>query len=159
MTTFAHTETGQALDPATANDSAEYAARFNAEAMIGWEIAQVPDGTRHGARSNGDGTYTSPATVSVARPLILSKTAFQDYAVLQLGGGEAGMARFTEIMDATSASASGAVRFAYARYEAASTFEKTNTATLTAIMAGDTQTGHLTADERTAILDNWPAAG
>jgi hypothetical protein len=89
-------------------------------------------------------------------PLILSKTAFQDYVVSQLGSGATGMARFTEIMDATRDSASGAVRFAYARYEAALTFEKTNTATLTAIMAADTQAGHLTTDERAAILDNWP---
>lgn len=93
-----------------------------------------------------------------AVPLILSKTAFQDYAVSKLGGIPAGMARFTEIMESTKASASGAVRFAFARYEAALTFEKTNTAALTSIMASDTQTGHLTAAERTAILDGWPSA-
>lgn len=91
-------------------------------------------------------------------PRVLSKTAFQDYAVSQLGGGLTGMARFTEIMDATRDSSSGAVRFAFARYEAAQTFEKENTATLTAIMAADSQTGHITTDERAAIIENWPAA-
>lgn len=91
-----------------------------------------------------------------ARPLVLSKTAFQDYAISRLGGGLAGMARFTEIMDATRDSSSGAVRFAFARYEAAQTFEKENTALLTAVMAADSTGGHITEAERTAILDNWP---
>ena len=92
-------------------------------------------------------------------PRVLSKTAFQDYAISQLGGGLTGMGRFTEIMDATRDSTSGAVRFAFARYEAAQTFEKANTATLTAVMAADTGTpGHLTEAERTAIIENWPEA-
>ena len=93
-------------------------------------------------------------TIEIAdTPKVLSKTAFQDYVVSQLGGGATGMGRFTEIMDATRDNASGAVRFAFARYEAALTFEKTNTATLTALMAS---AGTLTSGERTAILDNWP---
>jgi hypothetical protein len=87
---------------------------------------------------------------------VMSKTAFQDYAVSKLGGGVVGMARFTEIMDATRDSASGAVRFAFARYEAAEMFEKTNTEMLTAVMASDSQSGHLTAQERTAIVGDWP---
>lgn len=91
-------------------------------------------------------------------PRVLSKTGFQDYAVSQLGGGATGMARFTTIMDATRDSVDGAVRFAFARYEAAQTFEKDNTAALTAIMAADSQVGHITAEERTSIIDNWPAA-
>lgn len=89
-------------------------------------------------------------------PRILSKTAFQDYAITQLGNGLTGMARFTTIMDATRDSTNAAVRFAFARYEAAQTFEKENTATLTAVMAADSTTGHLTDAERAAILDNWP---
>lgn len=101
--------------------------------------------------------YYAPVA-HVPIPRILTKTQFQDYAVSKLGGGSTGMARFTEIMDATRDSAAGAVRFAYARYEAAQTFEKANTATLTAIMAADSQSGHITSAERTAILDDWPTA-
>lgn len=89
-------------------------------------------------------------------PRVLSKPAFQDYAVSRLGGGVVGMGRFTAIMDAARDSSSGAVRFAYARYQAAMTFEKKNTEDLTTIMAGDSQSGHITADERDAILANWP---
>lgn len=91
-------------------------------------------------------------------PRVLSKTAFQDYAVSQLGGGLTGMARFTEIMDATRDSSSGAVRFAFARYEAAQTFEKGNADTLTSVMAADTTPGHLTEAEQSAIIRNWPEA-
>jgi len=97
-------------------------------------------------------------TTVETKPLVLSKTAFQDYAVSQLGGGLTGMARFTQIMDATKASTSDAVRFAFARYEAALTFEKTNTDTLTAVMEADNSTGQITSTERAAILDNWPTA-
>jgi uncharacterized membrane protein YebE (DUF533 family) len=106
-----------------------------------------------------DGTVTTE-TIDVpdAAPRVLSKTAFQDYAVSQLGGGATGMARFTTIMDATRDSVNGAVRFAFARYEAAQTFEKDNTAVLTAIMAADSQVGHITAEERTTIITNWPTA-
>ena len=106
-----------------------------------------------------DGSVTE-TTVDVpdAAPRVLSKTGFQDYAVSQLGGGATGMARFTTIMDATRDSVDGAVRFAFARYEAAQTFEKDNTAALTAIMADDSQVGHITAEERNAIIANWPQA-
>lgn len=90
------------------------------------------------------------------RPLVLSKTAFQDYAVTQLGGGLTGMARFTTIMDATRDSVNGAVRFAFARYEAAEAFEKENASTLTAVLAADYTNGHLTDAERDAIIANWP---
>lgn len=97
--------------------------------------------------------WSPPATPIPPPPSLLSKTAFQDYAVSQLGAGVTGMARFTAIMDATRDNTDGAVRFAFARYEAALTFEKTNTASLTAIMVSASV---MTADERTAIIDNWP---
>lgn len=108
---------------------------------------------------NLDGTVTE-RTVEVPDPTprVLSKTSFQDYAISKLGGGATGMARFTEIMDATADSASGAVRFAFARYEAAQTFEKENTGLLTSIMAADNTPGHITPQERQAIIDGWPEA-
>lgn len=142
---------GRAVNPVTVDPADCYAAEWLAEQP---PFVEVPDGTLHGAVDNGDGTFTNP--VEASKPRILSKTAFQDYAVTQLGGGLTGMGRFTEIMDATRNSSAGAVRFAYSRYEAANTFEKENTSQLTAVMAADTTEGHLTEQERTAILDNWP---
>lgn len=88
-------------------------------------------------------------------PAVLSKTAFQDYAVSQLGGGATGMARFVTVMDATKVSESAAVRFAFARYEAASVFEKSNTALLTTVMVNG---GCMTPAERTDLIDNWPTS-
>ena len=109
------------------------------------EIVYYPNGTTQ------EIDHPDPPAV----PKLLSKTQFQDYAVSQLGGGVTGMGRFTEIMDATRDSASGAVRFAFVRYEAADVFEKANTAALTAIMVS---AGAMDAGERTDILDNWPTA-
>jgi hypothetical protein len=103
-----------------------------------------------------DGTVESTRVIGQTSPSVISKTAFQDLAVSKLGGGVTGMARFMAVMDATKGSASDVVRFAYARYEAASTFEKTKVGQLTMLMASDSTVGHLTTDERTLILDNWP---
>jgi len=58
MTTFAHTETGQALDPLTCLDIAEYQ---KWSAMVpdsnAWVIVEVPDGTQHGAKPDNGGNY------------------------------------------------------------------------------------------------------
>lgn len=59
MTLFAHIETGQALDPWNNDTQGEYLDRFSGVNTDGWVIAEVPDGTCHGAKSNGDGTYTN----------------------------------------------------------------------------------------------------
>ncbi len=125
--------------------------------VTGW--IHVADDNVSGAVLQGGGLYLNPASPvmpPVEVPRLMSKTQFQDYAISQLGGGMTGMARFTAIMDATRDSADGAVRFAFARYEAADIFEKTNTATLTAIMANDIKAGHITFAERADIIDNWP---
>lgn len=157
MSLFAHTETGFALDPQENASADEYRTRFAEGVSQGWTVTEVPSGTQHGAKDNGNGTFTNPVvSTPTPQPRILSKTQFQDYVVTVIGGVPDGMARFTEIMDATRDSASGAVRFAFARYEAAATFEKDNTGQLTAIMANDSTTGHLTSVERSAILGSWP---
>ena len=84
-----------------------------------------------------------------------------DHAVAQLmtvnsSTQKDALGRFTAVMEAAKNSTDAAVRFAYARYEAADIFEKTNTDTLTSFMVSDTTSGHLEANERTAVLDNWP---
>lgn len=88
-------------------------------------------------------------------PLVLSKTAFQDYAISVFGSGDviAGMNRFSEIMDATRDSTNGAVRFAYARYQAAQTFEKANVELLAGVMETG---GAMTPEEKGALIENWP---
>lgn len=116
----------------------------------------VEDSNIAGDVKQEDGSYEKPTIAEIADYRVLSKTYFQDYCVSKLGGGASGMARFTEIMEATAGSSSASVRFAYARYEAALSFEYSNTALLTSIMAADDATGHLTSDERDGILAGWP---
>lgn len=110
-------------------------------------------------RETNGGSVTEKRYVPYVAPVpqarVLSKTAFQDYAVSQLGASTTGMGRFTTIMDATRDSANAAVRFAFARYEAAVTFEKLNTAALTSMMVS---AGVMTDTERKVILDNWPTS-
>lgn len=112
---------------------------------MGTEVIYYPNGS----------TETVVHPDPPARPRLLTKTQFQDYAVSKLGGIPNGMSRFTEIMDATRDSASGAVRFCFARYEAAATFEKENTAQLTQIMVNG---GTMDGGERTDIIDGWPTS-
>jgi len=158
MTLFAHIETGYALDVHDHPDEPSYAVWAKLiPGSSNWTISAVPAGTVHGAKSDRQGGWVNPETPApTPTPKVLSKTAFQDYAVSQLGGVPAGMGRFTEIMDATRDSQNPAVRFAFARYEAALTFEKTNVAALTSIMASDTTQNHITTQERADILNNWP---
>lgn len=102
---------------------------------------------------NEDGTITETEFPDPpASPRTLSKTAFQDLAIANLGGGSTGMARFQQIMDA-SASGTGAVKFCFSRYDAALTFEKSAVDGFTSIMVG---ASIMTSDEKAAILNNWP---
>lgn len=96
--------------------------------------------------------YWSPPAEIAPVPRLLSKTAFQDLAVANLGGGTDGMIRFQEIMDECAAG-EGVVKFCFSRYEAAVTFEKAAVAQFTSIMVG---AGIMEAAERTAVLGDWP---
>jgi hypothetical protein len=102
-------------------------------------------------------TYESPDPV----PRELSKTAFMDHAIAQFMAVNASTlddayGRFDEVMEAAKGSAQGKVRAAYKRYDAASTLSKDTTAVLTQWMVDSADTGKLTADERTAVVNNWP---
>lgn len=59
--TFAHVETGQALDPAVNDLMGQYLARFAPAITKNWTVVQVPDGTQHNATAtqNQDGTWST----------------------------------------------------------------------------------------------------
>lgn len=84
-------------------------------------------------------------------PLVLSKTAFQDLAWAQLGGGTTGMARFNVIMNGCK-TGSDVLQAVYDRYQAALTFEKAKVLLFTQIMVPSV----MTQAEANAILNNWP---
>jgi hypothetical protein len=132
----------------------EYSARFlEVPGFDTWQIVTVPDGTRHGDLDNRDGTFTRPPIhTPPAESKILSKINFQDYAVSQLGGSVTGMARFQTIIDSCEKS-TGAVKFCYSRYVAASKFEKNDVKDFTDILVLATI---VTLAEQEALLVNWP---
>ena len=150
MTTFAHTETGKALDPHQNDIEAKYRARFNPALIANWSIVQVPDGTLHGATDNGDGTYTNP--VKPPPPTVyktLTKTEFQKYCHDRLT-----MARFGKIMrDARKPAASDAVAAVMEYYDSASTVEKAEAANMVAVLVADLIATQQEADN---VINNWP---
>lgn len=79
MTTFAHIETGQALDPWENTTEGDYCARFPGIDTSGWDVSEVPDGTQHGAKSDGNGGWINPAEPSPppSPPKALTKAEFQ----------------------------------------------------------------------------------
>lgn len=75
---YAHTESGQALDPQFADSEKAYRARYSDEAQVRWTVVRVPDDTQHNALSNGDGTYANPTAAQVSSPSrIITRLAFK----------------------------------------------------------------------------------
>ena len=68
MSKFAHIETGFALDPHESDSAEAYLKRFTEDATKDWLVVEVPKGTEHGAKDNGDGTFTNPTQPALPRP-------------------------------------------------------------------------------------------
>lgn len=155
MATFGQIVSGHALNVVSGADVESALAQHfvggydGGHPGVSW--TQIPDGTRSGAKDNGDGTFTNPAS-SPGVPAILGKTQFRSYAVSQLGGGVTGMARVQAIMDATEA-ATGAVKFCFTQYQDATSCVLADMTTFLAIVLG---ASIITQDEHDAVLNNWP---
>lgn len=77
MTTFAHTESGQAIDPMAFPSESAYLANFNPHITASWQVTQVPDGTEQGATLvNGTWTNPTPPAPAVPQPQPLSQLGF-----------------------------------------------------------------------------------
>lgn len=87
MPTFAHTETSCALDPQINDDAAGYAKRFG-DTSSKWTIEQVPDGTQHGAKSDGHGGWVNPVVVMPA-PVPLPPATTKQQLLDWLAAGQA----------------------------------------------------------------------
>lgn len=78
MPVFAHIcpVTSQVLDPIERATEADYINLWNRDAIGDWNIGQVPATTaegkpiKHGARDNGDGTYTNQEDIPPPAPII-----------------------------------------------------------------------------------------
>lgn len=113
----------------------------------------VPDGTLHGAKDNGDGSFTNPSGVIPTAPLLLSATSFQDVCETALGVGATGQARFGAVIRAMAASADDQVFAAYQRFFKSITFDKAKVGLMLALLVSK---GLMTAQERLGILSGWP---
>lgn len=96
--------------------------------------------------------YTPPETPpEVVRTL--SKTAFMDHCIAQLGSIAAFQTLMEACRDSTDATYGATLRYAYSRYEAADVLSKAVVATLSQVMV---DAGLLSASNRSKVLDNWP---
>lgn len=160
MTTFARLINGVALDCQIGTVS-DLATRFHPVWLSKNPFTEVPDGTLHGAKDNGDGTFSNPVIVQPALiDLILSKSDFIDHCSAQLGSAATGQVRFGAIIAAARASTDGAVAFGISKYDSLSAVTKAQAqAFFTAIRQAGLPGGAIvTVAEITAIVTNWPKA-
>lgn len=74
MTTFARIVDGFTTDVRVHASSAELAACFHPDWLAAHPFVVVPDGTLHGAKDNGNGTFTPPQTSVSTKPPKDTKT-------------------------------------------------------------------------------------
>ncbi len=155
MPTFAHIESGQAINPMVASSQATYLAQFDAAATKDWQVAQVDDGALAGA-TLVNGKWVNPAPVQTQPiapiPKTLSATAFNELCFASLGGGPTGMAAFQAIIDAAQA-AGGAARACVTHYNKSVTFELSDVEGFFGILEAAQA---MTSPQATAIIAAWP---
>lgn len=155
MTTFARIVDGIALDCQHADSEIQLSARFHPEWLATHPFIIVPDGTCHGARANGDGSYTNPIMVpQVLDDLVISRSDFVDHSIAQLGGN----ARFGAIIVAAKTATDAVVGAAYEKYSSVSSVTKTQAQQFfMAIRQASLPAGAVvTPTEIAAIVNNWP---
>jgi hypothetical protein len=156
MSTYARIKDGFAVDVIVTPP--ELVDRFHPEWLSRHTFIIVPDGTKHGAKDNGNGTFTNtavPAVVTVNA--VLGADAFIDYMTAQLGNGAVGDARYGTILLAADSSIDPTVVTKFAKFKAtpgdrAATKKLLNAMKTAAIPAGAV----VTNAEVNAIDNNWP---
>jgi len=153
MTTYARIVSGYALDCQVAATATELSARFHPDWLTANPFTVVPDGTIHGAKDNGDGTFTNPTPVIPAVVYaLISASEFQETCEAAFGGGSVGATRFGKVMRDMSASADDLVFSVYQRFVKSITFDRTKTSLALHVLQSATI---ITGAERTAILNGW----
>ncbi len=100
MTTFARLADGYALDCQHADTATQLAARFHPDWLAAHPFIQVPDGTLHGARDNGNGTFTNPIVVPPPLPdAVLSRQQLRKHIVKVFGDNGAAAAKLQAYRD------------------------------------------------------------
>lgn len=161
MTTYARLVNGHALDCQVAASVADLAERFHPAWLAANPFSIVPDGTLHGAKDNGNGTFTNPPVPPpVVVDRVFNRQELRDYLVTHFGNNNAGRIKVGTILAAFRASTDGQVAFYWDDFDSRSAYEKsTVTALLTFLRSKDIGgVGYITVSEITAVNTNWPTA-
>ena len=159
MTTFARVVDGIALDCQTAATATDIASRFHPAWLATHPFIVVPDGTRHGAMDNGDGTFTNPpAPVPAIVARSLSRQELRDHLVAQFGNNGAGRIKVGTILNAFRTSSDGQVAFYWDDFDSRTAYVKSDiVALLTFLRSKDIGgVGYITVVEIGNVNTNWP---
>ena len=155
MTTYARLVNGHALDCQTAASATELAARFHPSWLAANPFTVVPDGTVHGARDNGNGTFTNPAPPApVTADAILQRKEARMHVINALGGsgpGSALLQYYLDIADANTATTAAARNMRLARDVIRNdmSFSKQEADSLLTAL-------QFAASDRLAVINTWP---
>lgn len=155
MTTFARIVDGYTTDVRIHSSATELAACFHPDWLAAHPFVIVPDGTPHGSKDNGNGTYTptqSPA--SALSPRVLSWADLTAYLVGLLGGGSTGRTSLGGIIKACQSSAAGGDNYFAAYIQSQGPFSKTEFMSV----LNDVSVGIVSAGQKAAVASNWPQA-
>lgn len=155
MTTFARVNNGFAEDCRVHASATELAACFHPDWLAAHPFVVVPNGTIHGAKDNGDGTFTNPQpTIPVLVDLTQSRPAFVDYLVQQVGS----VTRAGTIILAAKNAADPTVAAYWDQYTSNTSITKQfANKFMLALQAASLPAGSIiTNQERNAVNANWP---
>lgn len=153
MTTYARLVGGVALDCQVAGSTTELAARFHPAWLADNSFTVVPDGTTHGAKDNGNGTFTNPTgSPPTVQARVLPWADLTAYLIGLLGGGTAGRAALGTIIKTCQASSAGADNYFSAYLQSNTSFAK---ADFISVLA-DVSTVIIPNGQKTAVANNWP---
>lgn len=158
MTTYARIDNGYALDCQTASDLNVLASRYHPEWFARQTFIVVPDGTKHGAIDNGNGTFTNQGLPIVTLiDAVLDENGFIDYMTGQLGGGATGDARYGAVLIAAKNTTDSTVATKFAKFNAAPGGRQPTKKLLNAMKTAALPAGSaVTTAEVNAIDNNWP---
>lgn len=154
MTTFARIVNGFAVDCQVASSALVLAERFHPNWLAANPFVVVPDGTIHGAKDNGNGTFTNPNITPAQIDIVIDRKTARDLVVEVLGGAGAGSAKLQSYIDtanantATTAAAQN-MRYALNAFRTDDSFTKSEAAQ---IMTGL----QFASGDRQAVLNAWP---
>ena len=156
MTTFARIVNGVALDVHVCDTLNDLIKRFHPQWFANHgPFSIVPDGTLHGAKDNGDGTFTNIAVPAPEKHnLVLTRKALRAHIVKSLGDYPAASARLQSYLDDAAAdvgttTASKNRRYALETLRQDDSYTKSETSQLMSAL-------QFTAGDKNAVLSNWP---